>query len=125
MSQVAPQQKILDPPLHRLSLLGFFLHINIYDLPKPPQRVPSLLTHILNALAYQDNTTCRQNSKMREEDDVVTYENKHHVEAYQNTTTCRQNSKMREEEDVVTYENKHHIEERDINLLSLIYHNLK
>ena len=59
-----------------LSLLGFFLHINIHDLPKPPQRAPSLLTHILNALAYENNTTCMQNSKMREEEDVVMYENK-------------------------------------------------
>ena len=59
-----------DSQLKRLSLLGFFLHINIHDLPKPPRRVPSLLTHILNALAYQNNTMCRQNSKMRRRDDV-------------------------------------------------------
>ena len=48
---------------------------------------------------------------MREED-TMTYENKHHMEAFQNNTTCRQNSKIREEEDVVMYENKHHIEEQ-------------
>ena len=52
--------------------------LNIHELPKPPQRVPSLLTHILNTLAYQNNNTCI-NSKMREEEDTVTYENKHHM----------------------------------------------
>ena len=70
----APQAVLFT--LERSSLLGFFLHINIHDLPKPPQRTPSLLTHILNALAHQNNIMRMQNSKMREEEDAVTYENK-------------------------------------------------
>ena len=37
-----------------------------------------------NTLAYQNNTTCRQNSKMRVEQDTVTYENKHHVDERRN-----------------------------------------
>ena len=42
--------------------------------------MPSLLTQILNTLAYQNNTMCRQNSKTRVEEDAVMYENKQHMD---------------------------------------------